>query len=446
MSGRLRIGACLSLSGKFAQFGRQAAQGLEAWRSLDGAAELVIADDQSDPRTLEAVLPGVAARCDLLLGPYSTQLMRAAGRVAAESGRLVWNHGGSGDDVEGAHPGHVVSVLTPTSRYAEPFLLRLASGPGELRDLCVVHGPGSFGRQVADGAEAIARRLGIRTIRAAADDQLPPPGVTSEWDMFSAGVFEQDAELVGKALRMPNPPGQVCAIAAGVREFARAVDDPEGVYGIAQWFSGSAHEAELGPSEEEFLGAYTSRTGTVPDYPAVQAAAGAVIATHCARLAGGTGRNALWAAAAALDTSTLFGGFRIDPRSGVQVDHQTVLVRWKDGRLTPVSTPTRAAGLRPPGNPGAMSQPRRTHHGQRWSTCAAQVSGGVANSGAVQRPHGLDLGEVVDPDWLTRPHNIFEPDQVKMYRQAFRNLLGASAAWAEAWRLMATAAESLWSA
>ena len=128
MTDRLRVGACLSLSGKFAQFGRQAAEGLETWRYLDGAAELVIEDDQSDRQTLETVLPGVAVRCDILLGPYSTQLMRAAGRMAAESGWLMWNQGGSGDDVEGAHPGHVVSVLTPTSRYAEPFLQRLASG------------------------------------------------------------------------------------------------------------------------------------------------------------------------------------------------------------------------------------------------------------------------------------------------------------------------------
>ena len=78
-------------------------------------------------RRSRQLLPDVAARCDILLGPYSTILMRAAGRMAAEAGWLVWNHGGSGDDVEEAHPGHVVSVLTPTSRYAEPFLLRLAS-------------------------------------------------------------------------------------------------------------------------------------------------------------------------------------------------------------------------------------------------------------------------------------------------------------------------------
>lgn len=343
MSGRLRIGACLSLSGRFAQFGRQAAQGLETWRSLDGAADIVIEDDQSDRRTLEVVLPSVAAQCDILLGPYSTQLMRVAGRMAADSGWLVWNHGGSGDDVEGAHPGHVVSVLTPTSRYAEPFLRRLAREPGERRDLCIVHGAGSFGRQVADGAEAIARRLGVRVRRAAADDQIPPPGISAEWDLISAGVFEQDAELVSNVLRSAAPPRLLCAIAAGVREFGRVVDDPDGVFGIAQWFPGSRRDVELRPLEDEFLGAYTRRSGTVPDYPAVQAAAGAVIAARCARLADGTDRDALWAAAAELETSTLFGEFKIDPRSGTQVSHQTVLVRWAAGEPVAVSTRAQAA-------------------------------------------------------------------------------------------------------
>ena len=341
MTGRLRIGACLSLSGKFAQFGRQAARGLEAWRTLDGGADVLVEDDHSDRRTLEAILPSVAARCDILLGPYSTQLMRAAGRTAAEYGWLIWNQGGSGDDVEEAHPGHVISVLTPTSRYAEPFLLKLASEPGAPRDLCVVHGPGSFGRQVAEGADLIAHRLGIRTMHAAPDGQIPPPGMSAEWDLFGAGVFEQDAELVSKVLRLPNPPRRMCAIAAGVREFSRVVEEPEGVFGIAQWFPGSKSEVALGPSEDDFLGAFVGPEGGLPDYPAAQAAAGAVIAAHCARLAGGVSHDGLWAAAASLETSTLFGGFKIDPRSGMQVKHRTVLVRWADGELLPMVATTR---------------------------------------------------------------------------------------------------------
>jgi hypothetical protein len=336
MNGHLRIVACLSLTGKFALFGRQAARGLDAWRSLDGAADILVEDDHSDRRTLEAVLPGMAASYDILLGPYSTQLMRTAGRMAAESGWLIWNHGGSGDNVESAHPGHVVSVLTPTSRYAEPFLRRLASDPGGPRDLCIVHGPGSFGRQVADGTEAMARRLGIRTTRAAAGDPIPPAGMSAEWDLLSAGVFEQDAEMVGRALRLPDPPRHLCAVAAGVREFGNTVDDPDGVFGIAQWFPGSDHAVALGPSEDDFLGAYASQAGALPDYPAAQAAAGAIVAVHCARLAGGTSREGLWAAAADLETSTLFGSFGIDPGTGAQMRHQTVLVRWTDGEPRPV--------------------------------------------------------------------------------------------------------------
>ena len=147
-------------------------------------------------------------------------------------------------------------ALTSTSRYAEPFLLRLASDHDGPRDLYVVHGPGSFGRQVADGAEAIARPLGIRTTRAAPDDQIPPPGMSAEWDLFSAGVFEHDAEIVAKALRWPDPPRHVCAVAAGVREFSHAVDHPDGVFGIAQWFAGRGHRVALGPSEADLVDAY----------------------------------------------------------------------------------------------------------------------------------------------------------------------------------------------
>jgi hypothetical protein len=343
MDGRLRFGACLSLTGKFARFGRQAALGLEAWRSLDGGAELVVEDDRSDRHTLEAVLPRVAARSDILLGPYSTILMRAAGRIAADSGQLIWNHGGSGDDVEQAHPGRVVSILTPTSRYAEPFLRYIASGDQGPRDLYIVQGPGSFGRQVAEGAAMTALRLGVRAVHAE-PGEFPPSRLPREWDLFSAGVFEQDAELVAKSLQLPDPPRRVCTVAAGVHEFAQAVDYPEGVFGIAQWFPGSGDEVLLGPSEEEFLRACAARSSGLPDYPAAQAAAGANIAANCARLTASTNRDDLWAAAAGLETSTLFGGFKIDPQTGVQVNHQTVLVRWTEGKPAPVTTSARATG------------------------------------------------------------------------------------------------------
>ena len=161
-------------------------------------------------------------------------------------------------------------------------------------------------------------------------------------------MFEQDAELAARALRLPRPPRRLCTVSAGVRAFSRAVDNPEGVFGIAQWFPSSRQQALIGPSEDDFLRAYAAAGGDVPDYPAAQAAAGAIIASHCARLTGSTQREDLWATAAALDTSTLFGGFHVDPATGAQLKHETTLVRWKAGELvTAPTTPSYGAQAAP---------------------------------------------------------------------------------------------------
>jgi hypothetical protein len=336
-SGRLRVGACLSLSGRFAPFGRQAARGLEVWAELDGSAEVLIEEDASDVRQLQALLPGLAARCDLLLGPYSTVLMRAAGDMAAENGWLIWNHGGSGDDVQTAHPGHVVSVLTPTSRYMEPFLDHLATEAGSAQELRIVHAKGRFGRQVASGAETYARHLGFKNVRMGPADEILAEDLPDRWTLITAGTFEDDTQTVIRARRLAKLPRITCAVAAGVQEFGRAVQRPDGTFGIAQWFSGGHHAVLAGPSEHDFLDVYCATADAMPDYPAIQAVASASIAAHCARHARSTDPESLWQVAAALDTTTLYGAFRIDEITGAQVSHQTVLTRWIDGALVAAS-------------------------------------------------------------------------------------------------------------
>jgi Periplasmic binding protein len=328
VGGRLRVGVPLSLSGRFARFGKQARLGLEIWQSFTGSAELVIEDDRSEPDGVETALRRLSQRCDILLGPYSTQLMRRTGDIVAAQDQVVWNHGGSGDDVEAAHPGHVVSVLTPASRYAEPFVRHLAARSADPLHLWIVQGRGSFGRQVTAGAEAVAGSLGMPCTRLGGGEPLPSK-IDGPWGLFCAGTFEEDVEVVKMSRAMPSPPHMVCAVAAGVRDFGEEIDDPEGIYGVGQWAPGGCgRKVELGISEGEFLAAWNGRAGRPPDYPAVQAVAAATIATHCAELAGETGREALWQAAAALRTTTLFGAFEIDPETGLQLGHRAALSRW----------------------------------------------------------------------------------------------------------------------
>jgi hypothetical protein len=301
------------------------------WAALDGGADVVVEDDQSDPEAVGSALTSVASRSDVLLGPYSTQLMRAAGRLAAENDWLLWNHGGSGDDVVQAHPGHVISVLTPTSRYADPFLRRLADEQ-EGATLWIAQGKGSFGRQVAMGAEAQARRVGLDARRVAGDELLGAD-LRGAWDLFSAGTFEADIELITRVQALERPPRTICSVAAGVREFADKVADPEGIFGVGQWFPGAGNTPELGPSETDFLAACGHAHGTTPDYPAIQAVAAAVLAAHVAREVGNGPRDVVWATAAQLKTSTLFGAFGIHPVTGAQLKHTSTLVRWSSSGL-----------------------------------------------------------------------------------------------------------------
>lgn len=329
----LRLGACLSLTGRYGRFGRQAANGLLAWQRLtDEPVELVIEDDGSDPATFAAAFPRVANHVDLLLGPYSTQLMRVAAGLASELDSLLWNQGGAGDDVQALSPGHVVSVLAPTSRYAVPFVEALAERRPKLQ-LWVVRGRGKFGRQVATGATEAAHEHRLATREVSPHDGGGFDGGPDGWALFSAGRFEDDVAIVKAALAADRPPEVIGSVAAGVRDFASEVDDAEGIYGIAQWFPGREHDAEVGPSEGSFLDAYGRLANSIPDYPAVQAAAGAALALHCANLAGGVSREALWDVATKLETSTMVGGFKVAPDTGSQVKQTPVLLRWHGGSL-----------------------------------------------------------------------------------------------------------------
>ncbi len=329
----LRVGACLSLTGRYGPFGRQAAHGLMAWQRLSGAeVEFEIEDDGSDPEQFAARFGRVATHSDLLLGPYSTQLMRTAGEAMDEIDGVLWNQGGSGDDVQALCPGRIVSVLAPTSRYALPFV-RTRADESEQVALWVVRGRGRFGRQVAGGALEHAGRDGLEVVEHRVGDGWSFEDAPAKWDLFSCGTFEDDVAIVREARSAANAPRAICSIAAGVQEFASALDEVDGIYGIAQWFPRDDERPELGPADGEFVRAYREIAGAEPDYPAVQAAAAAAIATHCAEVAGSLDRGALWAAASGLETTTLFGQFGIDPTSGAQVKHATVLLQWRDGAL-----------------------------------------------------------------------------------------------------------------
>ena len=121
-------------------------------------------------------------------------------------------------------------------------------------------------------------------------------------------------------------------VAAGVDEVLRSMGEArEGLIGPAQWIAEAAPTPDEGPDAPWFAARYRAVAATEPPYPAAQALAAGLVAARCLREAGSADDEALLAAATRLRCRTLYGDFRIDPTTGLQVGHRVLTVQWQSG-------------------------------------------------------------------------------------------------------------------
>jgi branched-chain amino acid transport system substrate-binding protein len=356
--GELLVGAAVSLSAGNSRQGRMAAAGLhqavDDARRAGGvvvgstrlAPRLVLLDDAGSVSGLRRALEALAG-ADLLVGPYGSGLTGEAARWAAERGRVLWNHGGSADEVE-MMPG-VVSVASPTSQYLAAVLHVLA-GPVPRGRVLVGAGTGSFGRAAAAGAAEVAGQLGMEFVGV-----VPPGEVPDDSDadvLLLAGSFDED---VATLRRLRTRPRVVGAVAAALSEWVAAVGPrrAEGVLAPSQWEEGARLRPDVGPRAVDVLRALRFRLapGLAPgtgmfhlEYPAAQAYAAIVVAFRCVEEAGSLGDEQLLTVAQKLRCSTFFGRFGLGP-DGRQADHDLLVVQWQGGTKCIVGPPTVAEHL-----------------------------------------------------------------------------------------------------
>jgi ABC-type branched-subunit amino acid transport system substrate-binding protein len=346
------IGAALSLSAGNVRQARMAAAGLvqavEDVRRAGGVVvdgrtvmpRLALLDDGGAAKGLREALD-LLSGADLVVGPYGSGLAGEAGHWAAERERVVWNHGGSADEVE-TMP-RLVSIASPTSRYPAAVIEAIGeSVPGGR--VLIGAGTGSFGQAAARGATEAAAAVGLGAVEVVAPEQVP-----DEVDadvLFLAGSFDDDVAVLRRLRRRPRV---VIAVAGGLREFPEAVGArrAEGVLAPSQWEEGLRLRPDVGPRSVEVLRALRSRMapGLAPgtaaahvEYPAAQAYAAVVIALHCVASTGGFDDDTLLSAARALRCTTFFGRFGLGP-DGRQADHSLVAVQWQDGAKCVVGPP-----------------------------------------------------------------------------------------------------------
>ena len=288
-------------------------------------------------------------RVHVLIGPYASDLTRAVVRVARQHGKLLWNHGGASDDIHRPDTG-VVGILTPASRYFAGLLELVRTVDTDAKKAVFLCRRGSrFGRLATRGAQAAGRRAGF-VVAALAYSSLPEdlPQLMAKLRrrrpdlILGAGSFEDDCAIARESIDAGVRIKAFALTAGALREFQQSLGTgAEGILAPSQWEPDARYVLNFGPTPSQ-VAKRIGAMGSASDYPAGQAYAACLIAQHCLEEAGSADDEAVWRAACALDCTTFFGRFKINPRTGIQSGHEMVWVQWQGGRKVVVWPPSLA--------------------------------------------------------------------------------------------------------
>jgi branched-chain amino acid transport system substrate-binding protein len=319
----LIIGLSISLTGKYSRQGLQAFQGAQLWAERAGAKLVYYNDESRASRAIDNARRLVEEdRVRILFGPYSSGLALAVVKVAEEHRRVMWNHGGSSDDVAGRW---VVCTPSPASQYFRRLPSWLSNNAPAVRRIAVMHSTqGTFAGHVVRGLAEEAEAAGFSI-------ELLPLGGTAPRTaamLVLAGSFDEEVRVLRSR---PAAGCIIAAVAAGIGAFVRELGPlAEGIIGPSQW--------EPGPDAAWFVESFHERFGQTPEYTAASAFATGLVVEECIRRAGSLADERLLEAAAGLDLETFYGKFRIDPKTGRQIGHDVLLVQWERGRKVVVET------------------------------------------------------------------------------------------------------------
>ncbi len=214
----ITIGLSLRLTGAPAPAGKQVLTGLEIWRDdvnargglLGRPVKLVYYDDQANP----ANAPGIYAKLmsvdkvDLLIGPYSTNVIAAAMPAIIQANRTTIGIFGLGANNAFKYPRYfsMNSQGSSPRNYSGGFF-QLASGlQPKLTRVALVGADVEFSRNALDGARENAKALGFEVVY----DRSYPVGST-EFTAIVRAMQAANPDVVYAATLPPDTVGLIRA-------------------------------------------------------------------------------------------------------------------------------------------------------------------------------------------------------------------------------------------
>ncbi len=349
---KIRVGLPVTLSGKYAIQGKRSFSGLDLWvenTNRSGGVllesdtkkipiQLIYYDDESSPANTRYITKKLILedKVDILLGPYSSTLTIAAAETSELYNRVLWNYGGSSDEIASRRFKKVISAITPASGYFEPFLNFINQWDKSIKTVAIVFAQDSgFSTKVAKGAVNVCKLLGINykifKYRSGKENFIDIVKRIREQDIkcvLGVGRFEDDL-VFAKHLKGFYS----CLVAAGIEEFKnRLQEETEGFFSVTQWEPVVEHKIDFGLTSRQFTDLYRKKFHETPDYVSAQSFNIGVILENFIMEAGTVDEEVLMDKVTSSKFCTFYGDFEIEPVSGLQTGHKMLLTQWQNGQ------------------------------------------------------------------------------------------------------------------
>jgi branched-chain amino acid transport system substrate-binding protein len=342
-AGPLRVGASISLTGRYDRTGRELKNGYDLWVEQTNAAggimrrqvEFVVYDDTSDPETARNLYEKLISedKVDLIIGPYSSPVTLPASTVAEKYGYPMIVSGASATDIYTRGYKNVFGIYTAAPLYLDGAI-DIANKNG-YRTVAIINENSAFAKDTVSGARQKAQQAGMQIVF---EEEYPntvrdlSPVLTKirplNPDVLLGGTYGEDSTLIMRQLKDLNWAPKIVALTVGpaLPDFAQNLgEDAEYVMGATQWEPGVKATGVA-----EFVAAYRAKYGYDPGYHAAGGFAAGQLLKQAIERAGSADNDKLRETLATIDANTIYGAYKVDA-TGNQIGKASYLVQWLRG-------------------------------------------------------------------------------------------------------------------
>ena len=337
------VGTSVALTGKYARTGQDQLNGFSMWMEevnargglLGNKVRLVHYDDESKPETGAKLYEKLITddKVDLLIGPYSSAVTKAASTVAEKYNFPMVSSGDSDSEIWRRGYKNIFGLYTPANTCMDQ-ILEFAKSKG-LKRVALVYENTDFPRDVANGVKAKVKALKMNLVfeeeygKASTDfSSMIVKMKSKKPDVVIGGSYLPDSTAFMRQAKENRFYARMFAFAVGpgLPDFGQNLGlDAEGVMGNTQW------EPTLNiPGAKDFAERYIEKYGAEPGYHAGGGYGTGQVLEAAIKKAGSLDKDKLRQALLQLDTTTAFGRYKVDS-TGQQIGKPGYSIQWING-------------------------------------------------------------------------------------------------------------------